>query len=63
VIIVSATSDQVRNTLYLLGSAHPTKASIAARSQAYEKASPNVRPAEAVEAFGEPSMGGWSVRI
>ena len=33
-IIVPATSDQMRNTVFLVGSAHPTKTSIPARSQA-----------------------------
>jgi len=45
-IIVSTTSDQVRNTFLLVGGAHRTKASIPARSQACEKASTKVRPAE-----------------
>jgi len=35
-IIVAAASDQVRNAAFLVGSAHPTKASIPARGQACE---------------------------
>jgi len=45
-IIVPATPDHMRNTVFLVGSAHPTKASIPVRSQACDKASPDVMPAQ-----------------